>query len=170
MIRVCKCGKTDEEAPFYNLKTRTACVKCEKTRMKAYRARDRLLALQAYGGEHPKCSCPGCEENHLQFLSIDHIDGNGANQRRALRQAQKQTKETLKHTRDSDNNPGGSVFFRWLRLNNYPEGYRVMCYNCNTARANGPCPVHEISALETKEPQAPQPNPALPCLAEPLRA
>ena len=134
------------------MKTRIACVACEKTRMKAYRARDRLLALQAYGGEHPKCSCPSCEEDRLPFLSIDHINGDGSQHRKELRTAQKRTKETFKHDRTagSDTEPGGSVFFRWLRKNNYPDGYRVMCYNCNTARANGPCPVHEISTVENK--------------------
>jgi septum formation topological specificity factor MinE len=143
--RTCsECGKTDQEVPFYNLKSRTTCKPCEQKRMKIYRAQERLLALQAYGGPNPKCSCPGCSENRIEFLSIDHINGDGAKHREKLILAQKRTKTHTKNYRS----PGGGVFFRWLRQNNYPSGYRVLCFNCNIGRRNGPCPVHETLGLK----------------------
>jgi hypothetical protein len=61
--------------------------------------------LNHYGG---KCLC--CEEAHIEFLSIDHINGNGTQHR----------KTTI-----------GTHIYDWLRRNNYPEGYRVLCFNCN---------------------------------------
>jgi hypothetical protein len=110
--------------------------------MKAYRAQERLRAIQAYGGEHPKCSCPGCQESRVEFLSIDHINGGGTKHRKELRNNQKRTKNDIKDCGLYD--PGGGVLFRWLRKNGYPPGYRVLCYNCNASRANGPCPIHEV--------------------------
>ncbi len=69
-------------------------------------ARARSAALEAYGNE---CAC--CGEAGEQFLTIDHINGDGAAHRR----------ET-----------GGNTYY-WLRQNGYPEGFRVLCWNCNSA-------------------------------------
>lgn len=79
---------------------------------------DKRLALKLdvinhYGGL--KCSCPKCPERHgtkLEFLTIDHPEGNGAEHRRTI----------------------CAKIYWWLKKNNYPEGYRVMCFNCNTGR------------------------------------
>lgn len=133
----CKQDKPAEE--FYgNKKKSSRCTTCQSTYLKKYRNQARMDALYAYGGENPTCSCPGCTENRLPFLCIDHINGGGNKQRQELTQNQKST-------RDGKMNPGGGVFYRWLRTNSYPAGYRVLCHNCNTARSNGPCPVHETS-------------------------
>jgi hypothetical protein len=73
----------------------------------------RLLNLKievftAYGGV--KCSC--CQEPEISFLAIDHIHGGGTQHR----------KKTGMH---------GQKLYRWLKINNYPSGYRVLCHNCN---------------------------------------
>lgn len=35
----------------------------------------------------------------------------------------------------------GQVFYRWLKKNDYPEGYQVLCHNCNLAKGfYGTCP------------------------------
>lgn len=70
--------------------------------------------LIKYGG---KCKC--CGENEIKFLAIDHINNDGAKQRKEL-------KETRGAT--------GS-FYYWLKKNNYPKGYQVLCHNCNMAKA-----------------------------------
>ena len=76
--------------------------------------------IEAYGG---KCSC--CGESLLPFLTIDHCEGGGNNHR----------KELFKH------NVGGLHMYRWLKRNNYPAGYAVLCMNCNWAkRYGGVCP------------------------------
>lgn len=69
-------------------------------------------AFEAYGG----CFCACCGEAHIEFLSIDHIAGDGAEHRRELQ----------RHSR-------GTVFYRWLSKHHYPPGFRVLCFNCNFA-------------------------------------
>ena len=69
-----------------------------------------------YGG---KCVC--CEESRLGFLTIDHINGGGRVERQKV--------------------GTGSRFYRWLKNNNFPSGYQVLCYNCNCSKgALGCCP------------------------------
>ncbi len=72
----------------------------------------------------PYCQCPnGCSEGHLEFLTIDHIDGGGNKHRKKL------------------NHGGGRRFYRWLKRNEYPKEYRVLCMNCNMAFGRfGYCP------------------------------
>lgn len=90
---------------------------------KAARERIRLTALQAYSAEHPFCVC--CKESTLLFLAIDHIDGGGYAHRQEV---------------------GGGGFYTWLRKNNYPSGFRVLCHNCNMGRQlnHGVCPHNNI--------------------------
>ena len=77
--------------------------------------------IDAYGG---KCKC--CGETRREFLSIDHIDGNGNKQKREI------------GVRDS------AGLYRWLRQNNYPEGFQVLCFNCNMGKRNySVCPYNE---------------------------
>jgi len=81
----------------------------------------KLLVLQHYGGEIPKCAC--CGEKEQMFLTIDHINDDGAEHRRKIKRG------------------GGASFYYWLKLNNYPEGFQVLCFNCNHAKSlYGKCP------------------------------
>jgi len=66
--------------------------------------------IGAYGG---KCAC--CGETRKEYLTIDHIDGNGR-----------------KHKREM----GFQDIYHWLRQNNYPEGFQVLCFNCNSGKGN----------------------------------
>jgi len=67
-------------------------------------------AIQHYGGE---CAC--CHETALEFLAIDHVKGNGNKHRKEI------------------GLDGGVGFYKWLKRNNWPEGFRAMCHNCNMA-------------------------------------
>ena len=82
----------------------------------------KLAALDYYGGRVCKC----CGETELTMLTIDHIHENGAEHRRSIGWAR---------------NRSSGDFARWLRDNDYPEGYQVLCYNCNISkhRNNGVC-------------------------------
>lgn len=87
------------------------------------RQRVRAEVLEKYGGAI--CSCPGCEESHKEFLVIDHINGGGNAHRRANKVW------------------SGTGFYKWLKAHGFPPGFRVLCHNCNMARAaHGICP-HE---------------------------
>lgn len=91
-----------------------------------YRERIKLEALRHYGGPQPICACCGIAD--LVFLTLDHVNDDGASDRREL------------GARGSGHN-----FYRWLQKNGYPRKMRVLCWNCNAARwLRGACP-HEAS-------------------------
>lgn len=85
-----------------------------------YRQALKSATVEAYGG---RCAC--CCETLLPLLTIDHPDNDGAEHRRSLG-----------HT------CGGEPMYRWLRDNEWPPGFRVLCWNCNTGRYfnGGACP------------------------------
>lgn len=82
------------------------------------RAEDKKAVFDHYGG---KCMC--CGETEPCFLAVDHIDGNGNNHRKAI-------------------GKWGSGFFKWLIVHDFPEGFQVLCHNCNMGKHlnGGKCP------------------------------
>lgn len=79
---------------------------------KARHEKMRLAAFMHYSNGNPRCVCCGITD--LQFLSIDHIDGGGK-----------------AHLRREGNKP--LVYL--LQRDNYPDGYQILCYNCNCAKS-----------------------------------
>lgn len=81
--------------------------------------------FNAYGGF--MCNC--CDETIKEFLSLDHINNNGAEER----------KKNL-----GGQNQSGTKFYRWLKQNKFPrkEDYQILCMNCNTGKRlnSGVCP------------------------------
>jgi hypothetical protein len=69
----------------------------------------RQLVFDRYGGA--VCVC--CGEQTFEFLGIDHVDGGGSKHRASI--------------------PSGNLY-RWLKQNNFPDGYQVLCHNCNLAK------------------------------------
>lgn len=97
-----------------NLTTKLRCSTCTENLNKygeAHRKFLRMKAFDAYGGA--VCAC--CGENRIEFLTIDHIDGGGYQHRKQIGVG------------------AGTAFCRWLKNNNYPRGYRVLCSNCNSS-------------------------------------
>jgi hypothetical protein len=98
----------------------------------------KLAAFNAYGG--PRCVC--CGEDHLEFLSIDHVDQNGAEHRRKLMGE--------KGWSPTKNSMCGATFYLWLKQNSYPPGFRVLCMNCNFSLSRfGYCP-HQLGVVITQ--------------------
>jgi hypothetical protein len=65
-------------------------------------------------------------------MSLDHIGGGGGKHRAAIGRS-------------------GLTYLQWLRTNHYPEGYRVLCFNCNQSIGHrGFCP-HDNERTEYKE-------------------
>ena len=86
--------------------------------------------IDHYSNGLSKCSC--CGDPHFEFLELDHINGNGEIHRKEIKRT------------------AGQAFYTWLIRNNYPEGYRVLCSNCNQSYGMyGYCPHQE----EKKESQ-----------------
>lgn len=87
---------------------------------KRYLRRARLKCLHYYGGNHPKCAC--CNEDTIEFLTIDHINNDGAKFKK-------------------ENPSWANRIPQWLVKNDFPTGIQVLCYNCNNAkRSYGICP------------------------------
>ena len=82
----------------------------------------RLETLTHYSNGKMKCNC--CDESIYQFLTVDSLNGGDS-------QLMK------KH---------GTHNLAWLlRKLEYPEGYQVLCMNCNFARGKyGICP-HKLN-------------------------
>lgn len=105
---------------YYNLNREKEIARNVKGNINRYR-KMRLDAIIRYGGDPPKCCC--CGEQEYLFLTIHHIQNDGAEHRRAMKK---------KYTWG---------IYEYLRRHHYPEGYSVLCYNCNCAKGYyGRCP------------------------------
>jgi len=77
----------------------------------------RAACLDHYGRV---CAC--CGEDHLVFLTIDHIDNDGSAHRKEIGGA-------------------GALLYRWLIKEGFPSRFQTLCYNCNIAKYRlGECP------------------------------
>lgn len=89
---------------------------------KAWQQRIKREVLSHYCEDALKCAC--CGETIFEFLSIDHINGNGLKHREIV---------------------GSSYrYYSWLKRNKYPKGYRVLCHNCNQATSYGRTCPHKL--------------------------
>lgn len=107
---ICKIEKP--RTSFYKLKRRSGteitaqCILCDKERVYEARRVLRSEVVAHYSNGESKCSI--CSEIRLDVLDIDHINGGGNKHRTKF-------KNIYQHLKDE----------------NYPQGYRVLCRNCN---------------------------------------
>jgi hypothetical protein len=114
--------------------------KFHNTQKRAYQA-VRLEALQHYSGkEVPDCRC--CGETMIEFLHIDHTKGDGAAHRREIGMAQGIM--TAEQRKAHDVKIAGNGFVYWLKKNGWPEGFQVLCANCNLGKRIGKYCPHEL--------------------------
>ncbi len=93
-----------------------------RARDRAHNVKAKALMLAAYSGA---CAC--CGETEPAFLCIDHINGGG---NRHLREIKKR----------------GTRFWDWVRQQNYPPQFRLLCFNCNNATRWGRLCPHQAKA------------------------
>lgn len=88
----------------------------EKINKKAHEWRKnlRLSVLNHYSNGKLKCAC--CGENTYDFLTVDHVNNNGTKERK-------------------ESGGGGHHNYRRIIKLNFPEGYQILCFNCNCGRA-----------------------------------
>lgn len=132
--KLCKhCRKTLDVAKFDKNKRKndglqTYCKKCQyklnqewllktgynwkgnRLYQKQYAQKIKIIVFKHYS--HGKLKCKLCGYDTVDALTIDHINGGGLKHRKTI-------------------GYGGTNFYRWLIKNNFPEGYRVLCRNCN---------------------------------------
>jgi hypothetical protein len=82
--------------------------------VKNYNDNLRLEVIYFYSNGEMTCDC--CGNTHLEFLEIDHINNDGSEHRKKI-------------------GVGGSVLVRWIIKNNYPDGFQVICRNCNIEKS-----------------------------------
>ena len=71
----------------------------------------KLEIMSAYGpGGQPKCT--HCLISDIDVLTVDHINNDGADERKKLKIS-------------------GAYFYKHLRSRGYPSGYQTLCMNCN---------------------------------------
>lgn len=104
-----------------------------RERKKKQRLQVKLEVFTHYCGGLPRCQCPSglCTESILEFLTLDHIENDGAKDRSGQRGA------------------GLKTYLR-LKREGYPPGFRILCWNCNCGRAKTPgrrCP-HELYGVQ----------------------
>jgi len=96
----------------------------------------RLKVLQHYSkslsnSDIPCCRC--CGENfHIDFLALDHITGR----------KEMDSEPELKKLGYSSKIRAGTLT-KWIIDNNYPDGFQILCNNCNQAKfqsKNNTCP------------------------------
>lgn len=71
----------------------------------------KLEVLSHYARGVPACA--RCRETDIVILCIDHIDGRGNEHRRSI---------------------GTGNIYKWLKLHSFPEGFQVLCFNCNARK------------------------------------
>lgn len=80
------------------------CNYCNNKLKRNYQINLKLRAYQQYGN-----SCKNCGCNKLNFLTIDHINNDGAQHRKKIYN-----------------------IYSWLKTNNYPtNNFQILCFNCN---------------------------------------
>jgi hypothetical protein len=109
----CRCGNE-------TLLTKRTCQRCYDWSRNTIRA----LKKQVLSGYGNKCAC--CGEKTYEFLSIDHKNNDGAEDRR----------------RRGKKGHGGS-WYRALIAEDFPDYCQILCFNCNMSKEfSGYCP-HE---------------------------
>jgi len=84
-----------------------------------FRRRLKLEVLSHYSHGEPRCACCGIKE--IEFLTLDHINDDGKEDRK--------------------NHGLGAVFYARMKKLGYPDHLQVLCFNCNIARSHfGVCP------------------------------
>jgi hypothetical protein len=78
-------------------------------------AKKRSSIMSHYGA---KCSC--CGETNMSYLTVDHINNDGAEHRKQVTSAR---------------------MYKWIIDNGFPVNFQILCYNCNCAKGfYGSCP------------------------------
>ena len=114
----------------YRLKNKKEINSNQRIFMKKSYMHYRMIVLQHYSKGVPQCAC--CGELIYEFLTIDHVEGK------------KKWNHDLSYV--------GHKLYRWLIRNGFPDGFKVLCCNCNFAKGrrdgDGICP-HETIIKKT---------------------
>lgn len=108
-----RCGKNKPEE---NKKNCIDCLRVQRGTLMRYKK----IVFDHYGFQ---CQC--CGESISKFLTLDHVNNDGAEHRRLL-----------------GGSAGGRALYLWIINNKYPDIFQVLCWNCNCGKKmnGGVCP------------------------------
>lgn len=137
MPRIVICERCHRERPH---RAFGMCDSCYKTATggsarRAARRRERIKK-QVFDLLGNKCVC--CGEDESAFLTVDHINNDGADHRRRL----------------TGDQHGGTlqVYADILKDVDYRSKYQLLCANCNLAKERlGYCPHHVPEEVQNEE-------------------
>ena len=143
-INCIKCGKETTDFGYKHclicydvyVRVRKECVGCGEVKRiicngKCSSCRRMEVREEVYNHYcNGKIECQCCGESEIDMLTLDHINNDGAQHRKF--------------------NPAtGKNLVGYVMKNNYPEGYQVLCMNCNFSKSKprnkGKC-IHKIHA------------------------
>ncbi len=105
-----------------------------------YPASLRYEVFSHYCGGAPFCQCDGCTVDFIGFLELDHIKGDGKAHRLA-----------------NGLGTGGARLWQHVKDAGYPEGYQVLCSNCNGSKGTkGACALYGQSHVSSRSKPLPQ--------------
>ena len=83
------------------------------SRARLWRQQLRRRILEHYSEGTMKCL--KCGFSDIRALCIDHVNGGGNRHRKEV---------------------GDGRLYRWLEKNGFPDGFQVLCHNCNAIKRN----------------------------------
>lgn len=89
-----------------------------------YRVEKKRMVFAAYDN---KCNC--CGEVNSEFLTVDHMNNDGAIHRREI-------------------GSGSYSLYLWLIHNQYPSGFQLLCGNCHLSKNRSGICIHQIGKSE----------------------
>ncbi len=116
-ISRCKeCRSKYNKLHNQKIQNNPSLLKKKHLKEKRYYQKLKDRAFDVYGGYI--CAC--CGETEKLFLTIDHVNGGGTEHSKTIGR--------------------GKLYF-WLRQNNYPTGFQILCMNCQFGKyIDGLCP------------------------------
>lgn len=91
--------------------------------LRDYRQQVKEQVFAHYGKQ---CAC--CGEDEPIFLTLDHMNNDGADHRRELLPG-------------TPRGASADAVWRWVVKNDFPDTFQILCFNCNCGKqANGVCP------------------------------
>lgn len=89
----------------------------QKNYQREYRRKVKAEVFAYYSNGIPECKLCGLKD--MRVLCLDHINNNGREHRRQI---------------SPKGHCGSMAVYSWLRKRNYPEGFQVLCHNCNAIK------------------------------------
>ena len=108
--------KNIEDKKIYDATYRLKNKEILRKKQKQYRRSLKQKVLDRYGN-----ACVLCNYKDIRALQIDHINNDGAKERKSL----------------GGQNISGWRFYKYLIDNNLPDGYQTLCANCNMIKHLG---------------------------------